>query len=74
VRTERWRFTEWQNAEKSCELYDHDADPQELKNLANDPAFASKMNELKAMIKKIHPVMVTPGKAIKKDGEVKKGE
>jgi hypothetical protein len=32
------------------------------------------MNELKAMIKKIHPVMATPGKAIKKDGEVKKGE
>jgi uncharacterized sulfatase len=74
VRTERWRFTEWQNGEKGMELYDHENDPQELKNLANDPAFASIISELKALSKKIHPVVATPGKAIKKDGEVKKSE
>jgi uncharacterized sulfatase len=74
VRTERWRFTEWQNGEKGMELYDHDADPQELKNLASDSAYASTVAELKALSKKMHPVMVAPGKAIKKDGEVKKGE
>jgi uncharacterized sulfatase len=74
VRTERWRFTDWQNGEKGSELYDHDADPQELKNLASDPSFASILSELKAMSKKMHPVMVTPGKAEKKSGEGKKGE
>ncbi len=74
VRTERWRFTEWQNGEKGVELYDHENDPQELKNLAKDQAFASIMSELKALSKKIHPVIVTPGKATKKDGGVKKGE
>ncbi len=74
VRTERWRFTEWQNGEKGMELYDHDIDPQELKNLASDPAFASTITELKLLSKKMHPVMVTPGKAQKKPGEAKKGE
>jgi uncharacterized sulfatase len=74
VRTERWRFTEWQNGEKGMELYDHDADPQELKNLASDSAYASTITELKALSKKIHPVMVAPGKAEKKSGEGKKGE
>jgi len=74
VRTERWRFTEWQNGEKGMELYDHDADPQELKNLASDSAYASTITELKALSKKMHPVMVAPGKAEKKSGEGKKGE
>ena len=74
LRNERWRFTEWQNAEKSCELYDHDNDPQELKNLANNPAYAKVIVEFKAQLKKIHPVVVTPGKAQKKSVEGKKSE
>jgi arylsulfatase A-like enzyme len=74
VRTERWRFTEWQKGEKGMELYDHDNDPQELKNLANDSAYAAIVAEMKALSQKMHPVIVTPGKVIKKDGEVKKGE
>jgi len=74
VRTERWRFTEWQNGEKGMELYDHDTDPQELKNLANDSAYGSVITELKALNRSIHPVMVQPGKAMKKNGEGKKGE
>jgi len=56
------------------ELYDHDTDPQELKNLASDSAYASTIAELKALSKKMHPVMVVPGKAEKKSGEGKKGE
>ncbi len=38
-------ITEWNNGEKGTELYDHDADPGELKNLAADTAH-SKMLEL----------------------------
>ncbi len=74
VRTERWRFTEWQYGEKGMELYDHDNDPQELKNLAKDPAYSEVISELKALSKKMHPEMVTPGKAQKKLGEGKKSE
>ncbi len=44
VRTERWRYTEWPDG--SRELYDHDADPGELRNLANGPAQAAVRREL----------------------------
>jgi uncharacterized sulfatase len=70
VRTERWRFTEWQYGEKGMELYDHENDPQELNNLANDPAYASVVAELKAMNKQVHPVMVVPGASDAREGKV----
>jgi arylsulfatase A-like enzyme len=49
VRTQRWRYTEWNEGGAGCELYDHDADPGELKNLARDPAQAQVLAELKAL-------------------------
>ena len=61
VRTERWRFTEWQYGEKGMELYDHENDPQELKNVVNDSANAAVVKELREMNMKMHPVMVKPG-------------
>ncbi len=63
VRTERWRYTEWDGGARGVELYDHDNDPQELKNLAGDPRFAAEQAQLKALIKAVHPVPVTGGKA-----------
>ncbi|NBV78808.1 MAG: DUF4976 domain-containing protein, partial [Verrucomicrobia bacterium] len=65
IRTERWRYTEWEGGTRGVELYDHDADPQELKNLADDPAQAGVVAELKAQIKAMHPVKVAGGKASK---------
>lgn len=46
LRTTRWRYTEWAEGEQGRELYDHDADPRELTNLASDPAHAKTIDEL----------------------------
>jgi uncharacterized sulfatase len=55
VRTERWRYTEWDEGKKGIELYDHGNDPKELKNLANEPAHAETVRELRVLLRK------TPG-------------
>ena len=44
VRSERWRYTRYANGDE--ELYDHDADPMEWKNLANDPKLESVKQDL----------------------------
>jgi uncharacterized sulfatase len=64
VRTERWRYTEWDSGAKGAELYDHDADPQELHNLAADPKQAAVVTEMKALLKTVHPAPVAGGKAV----------
>lgn len=51
VRTEKWRYTEWNGGDKGVELYDHDSDPKELKNLAKDEKFAKVIVELKALLR-----------------------
>ena len=43
IRTERWRYTEW--GEVGAELYDHDADPREHRNLAQDDKYAETVKE-----------------------------
>ena len=44
VRTERWRYIRYANGDE--ELYDHDADPREWKNLAGDAKFADVKRDL----------------------------
>ena len=55
VRTERWRYTEWDDGKKGTELYDHDADPHEWKNLADDPKHAETVTRMQALVRKNWP-------------------
>jgi iduronate 2-sulfatase len=51
VRTERWRYTEWDEGKKGVELYDHDTDPAEVNNLAQDPKYGKTVEELKQLLR-----------------------
>jgi hypothetical protein len=51
VRTDRYRYTEWDEGKKGSQLYDYSSDPGELKNLAADPAAQATVTELKALLK-----------------------
>lgn len=48
VRTARWRYTEWYDG--TSELYDHDADPHEYRNLVADERFADVVAPLRALL------------------------
>lgn len=50
VRTDRWRYTEWDEGRQGVELYDHRNDPGEYRNLANDPKYAGEVRKLKALL------------------------
>jgi hypothetical protein len=54
IRTPRWRFTQWQTGqgrpiENGQELYDHESDPGEFTNLAQDAKYAATIAELTAL-------------------------
>jgi iduronate 2-sulfatase len=51
LRTPRWRYTEWDEGREGRELYDHDNDPREITNLANDPAHADTVEELSQQLR-----------------------
>ena len=48
IRTDRWRYTEWDGGTEGVELYDHRNDPGEYHNLARDPTYAATVAQLKA--------------------------
>lgn len=51
VRTTRWRYTEWNEGRDGRELYDHEADPHEYVNLADDPRHAATVSELGRLLR-----------------------
>lgn len=52
VRTERYRYTEWDGGKKGAQLFDYEKDPDELKNLASDPAYADVVKQMQAHVPK----------------------
>jgi arylsulfatase A-like enzyme len=50
VRTERWRYMEWDDGRLGQELYDAFSDPGELRNLAANPAYAADVAAMKALV------------------------
>jgi uncharacterized sulfatase len=55
VRTERWRYSEWNGGEAGAVLFDHEADPHEMENLAQDPAHQQTVNEMKKLLARLPP-------------------
>jgi iduronate 2-sulfatase len=50
VRTERWRYIEWEGGKEGAQLYDMQADPAETTNLAADDRHAATVSELRARL------------------------
>jgi iduronate 2-sulfatase len=50
VRTDRWRYIEWEGGQQGTQLYDMDKDPRETTNLANDSQHASTVNDLRTRL------------------------
>ncbi len=55
VRTERFRYTEWDGGKEGKELYDHKKDPKEYHNLASDPNYTGRVSEMKKLLQKGTP-------------------
>ena len=51
IRTERFRYVEWDEGEHGLQLYDHDNDPKEYVNLAHGPQYTEIVKELSGMLK-----------------------
>jgi uncharacterized sulfatase len=50
VRTERYRYIEWDGGKRGTQLYDHESDPHELHNLADAPEHAETVARLKRLL------------------------
>jgi uncharacterized sulfatase len=51
VRTPRWRYTEWDGGKAGVELYDHNTDPGEYRNLATEAAHADTVAEMRQVLR-----------------------
>jgi iduronate 2-sulfatase len=53
VRTERWRYSEFTGGSGGAVLFDHDSDPHEMTNLANDPKYKDTVAEMKRLLARL---------------------
>ena len=61
ARSPRWRYTEWPDG--SRELYDHDADPGEITNLASLPEHRATIEEMGRALEPVPPLAEVPAGA-----------
>ena len=47
IRTERFRYTEWDGGNAGAELYDYEVDPMEITNLVGDSIYADTLARMK---------------------------
>jgi len=50
VKTDKWRYTEWDNGKMGNELYDQGKDPVEYNNLATNPSYSGVVTEMKKLL------------------------
>lgn len=50
IRSDRWRYTEWDRGERGAELYDHESDSAEQTNLIDSEAHAPIIREMKRLL------------------------
>ena len=50
IRTEKWRYTEWDKGTRGAELYDEAADPREDRNLAADPKYRKVVADMRHLL------------------------
>lgn len=53
IRTERWRYSDWDGGALGEELYDHVSDPDEWTNLAQKPQWQEVAEELRAELDRV---------------------
>jgi uncharacterized sulfatase len=63
VRTERYRYIEWDDGKEGVQLYDYETDPTEQHNLANDPKHVATVTELKSLVRQNWSKAYRPGTA-----------
>jgi iduronate 2-sulfatase len=59
VRTDKWRYAEFEGGKEGAMLFNENDDPQELKNLADDPRYASVVADLSPHVKQYAARMTT---------------
>jgi len=52
IRTERYRYTEWDEGKRGVQLYDYQTDPNELTNLADSKEHAAILADLRGALRK----------------------
>ncbi len=66
LRTPRYRYTEWgEDGAQGAELYDHENDPAELKNLGDSPAHAGVRGELSQRLRERIRQAKTPPQGVR---------
>jgi uncharacterized sulfatase len=60
IRNERYRYVMWDGGKRGEQLYDHETDPGEYRNLADNPQYARIKADLKAALLQRVDVTVTP--------------